>query len=127
MAFDLEEVKRDIQEAFEEIGLHLLGEIYVGAVPREGEDLSSEFEPPDDDDDEFQGPSPEDLMKSGKVDFFAGMTLSIGELAWSERVLDPKAYAEKQEFLTIAPSNAEMLKQQAKEEMKKLLEEDEDD
>ena len=106
MSFNFQTLLEDSKNAFEKIGLYAISS-NVGAVPLPG----AEEEVMDED------AEVEDLMNSGKADFYVVMTMEIGDVAWSDRVLDPQQYADKRAFLEIVPSEREILKERAIEEL----------
>jgi hypothetical protein len=105
------------ESSFEKIGLYPLSGSSVGAIPIDG-DFDSLLE---------NSADPATLMREGKAKFYVTMTLSIGDVAWSERVLDPDGFAEKQSFSEVAPTEVEMLKEQALQEIQDWFDWDEDE
>lgn len=106
MSFNFHVLLEDSKSAFEKIGLYTMSS-NVGAVPTPGSEDEVMAE-----DSEI-----EDLMTSGKADFYLVMTMEIGDVAWSDRVLNPESYADKRAFLEIVPSEHEILREKALEEL----------
>lgn len=105
--FDFHNLMDESKEAFEKIGLYSIS-ARVGAVPAPG----AEMEVMSDD------VKIEDVLREGKADFFLIMSLQIGDVAFSDRVLNPESFNEKKMFDSIVPTEVEMLRQQAVEEAK---------
>ena len=103
MAFDFYNLLDESKAAFEKIGLYAMS-AQVGAVPAPGQEM--EIMSPDVDIDE--------VLREGKADFFLVMTLRVGNVAWSDRVLRPEEFEAKQEFEQIVPTELEMLREEAR-------------
>jgi hypothetical protein len=107
MAFDFHNLLDESKIAFEKIGLYTMSS-NVGAVPAAGAELELMEEDVQID----------EVLRDGKADFFLVTTMRIGDVAFSERVLEPDKLEEKVKFESIAPTELEMLRQQLAEERK---------
>jgi hypothetical protein len=103
--FDFHNLMDEAKEAFEKIGLYSMS-ARVGAVPAPGAEMEVMSE----------DVRIEDLLREGKADFFLIMTLQIGDVAFSDRILNPQSFQEKKVFEEIVPTELEMLRRQAAEE-----------
>lgn len=110
MEFDLDNFLLETEKAFEKIGLYQYGPAHLGVVP--GPDnpqpqmLSGEFELAE-------------ALADGKDEIFLAMMFRIGDVAFSERVLEPEAFRERTEFEKIMPTNElEMIRNELAEEAK---------
>lgn len=113
----MSEFPDDILEAVEDdlrkIGLYLMNHS-VGAMPEPGQDV------------EFMEAvenelSPDQMVATGAGHFYMVLTLQIGDVAWSDRVLNPDNHSLKQEFMRIAPNELEVFQAVAQEEKDDLL------
>lgn len=68
-------------------------------------------------DDPDYSPDIHEIIKNGESNILATVRFDIGDVAWSDRVLDPDKYDTDKQFAAIVPSEEEM----ALEEMKKLF------
>jgi hypothetical protein len=107
MAFDFYNLLEESKDAFEKIGLYAMSS-HVGAVPAPGEEMAMMEE----------DVAIDEVLKDGKADFFLVMTLRVGDVAFSDRVLEPEAFEAKVEFEQIVPTELEMLRDEARREMK---------
>lgn len=107
MAFDFHNLIREAADAFEKIGLYTMSS-NVGAVPVPGAEMELMEE----------DVQIEEILKDGKADFFFVATMRLGDVAFSERVLEPEKFEQRAEFEAVAPTELEMLRQQAIEEAK---------
>lgn len=113
----MSEFPDDIIEAVEDdlrkIGLYLSNSS-VGAMPEPGEDVGFNEAV------ERQLP-PDEMVATGVGQFYMVLTLQIGDIAWSDRVLNPEEHSLKQEFMRIAPNELEVFQAVAQEEKDDLL------
>lgn len=102
-----EEAIAKISEEFDQIGLYTL-QTNIGIIDED-----------DSDDEELLNDSIKDLdsidddqsfnkIKNGETDVLLFAVFRIGEIAWSEKTLDPDLYNEKQSFKKIAPMEKEI-------------------
>lgn len=107
MAFDMEKFLDEAASSFEKIGLYT-ARAQVGAIPTAGANMEM-FN------DQFEI---EEAMRNGMADFFVVMTMRVNDVAFSERVLEPEKFKEKTTFQEIMPTELEMLRSEAAEELK---------
>jgi hypothetical protein len=113
----MSEFPDDILEAVEDelrkIGLYLMNHS-VGAMPETGMDEAF-MEAADSD------LPPDQMVAEGIGQFYMVLTLRIGDVAWSDRVLNPDTHSLNQEFMKIAPNELEVFQAVAQEEKDDLL------
>ena len=114
-----EDIISSLEEDFRKIGLYLLNSS-VGAIPETGKE------------DEFDkavnegSQDVQSLALQGMCNVFIQCSLEIGNIAWSERVLDPESHSVKKQFLEIAPNEFEIFQSMVQEEKDDLLDFPED-
>jgi hypothetical protein len=109
MELDFSTIIRDTEEAFSKIGLYVqIDTVHIQAVPTEGSPPLTGKEATD------------ELLQNRLAHFYISFNLDIGEVALSERVLNPESYEDKQTFLQVAPTDLEMMREQARRELEEL-------
>lgn len=121
----IETIITSATEKFELAGLYTVNS-GVGLVPSEGSDtdrlsslLTQENQDPFED-----RPNVGELLKNGELEAVMFLTFRVGDLAWSERILDPDLYQEKKDFEALMPTEDEIAKPVIVEE---ILNDDWDD
>lgn len=104
MSADFGQVTARVVEAFEKVGLYCWSHPHLSALPRSEEDVAYLEE---------EGTDPVNAMKEGRADFFLAMTFQVGDVAWSDRVLNPEKFKQDQEFRALMPSEVELSKSEA--------------
>jgi hypothetical protein len=112
----IEKIIHGATEKFELAGLYTVSS-GVGIVPAGASDpekLESLLHPEDGDQDKATVGK---LIQDGEVEAVVFLSLRIGDLAWSERVLDPELYKEKKEFEALMPTEEDIAKPVIAEEI----------
>lgn len=101
----IQEIINNTSEQFDLIGLYSVS-ANVGLVPSrdtdpdEVETLMTKTESDQD--------SVAKMVQGGELDVMMVMSFRIGEVAWSERVLNPESYEDKKEFERLMPTEQEI-------------------
>lgn len=108
MDFDLDNFLLETEKAFEKIGLYQYGPAHLGVVPgpdnEAPEMLSGEFELAE-------------ALADGKDEIFLAMMFRIGDVAFTQRVLEPEKFQERVEFEKIMPTDElQMIRNELAEE-----------
>lgn len=101
-------------DELEKVGLYLLGTPQIGILPVDHLSITEDL-------DEL---SPADLIKSDKVDVYLTANFAIGQVAWSDRVLNPKSYEENKEFDRLSVVNRDV---EIEMMLKEMMWEDDDE
>lgn len=118
MDADFGQVTARVVEAFEKVGLYCWQQPHLSALPRSEEDAALLEE---------EGIDPISAMKDGRADFFLALSFQVGDVAWSDRVLNPEKHKQDQEFRALMPSELELSKSEAAEVFLNWDDDDEDD
>lgn len=108
----IETIISSATEKFELAGLYTINS-GVGLVPADGSDadrLASLMNQDPFEDDAADKPNVGQLLRDGELEAVVFLTFRVGELAWSERVLDPELHQEKQDFAKLMPTEDEIAK-----------------
>lgn len=68
------------------------------------------------DPEEMEKGDPRELMEAG-AEFIVQIAFQIGEVAWTDRILNPDAYDERKQFELMMPSEEELMLERMREEM----------
>lgn len=108
MEEEFDKLAAELLKELETIGLYPMMPINFSAVPHSGfEDAVIKAEDGD----------PLDMMRAGTADFFCQGIFRIGDVAFSQRVLDPQAYEADVQFDQIVPTAKEQLEELRKQEL----------
>lgn len=100
----------------EKIGLYVQG-LSMGGIPN-SEDIAEKI---------MNGEiTEEDAIKNGLADFHILISTRIGDVAWSDRVLNPESFTERKEFEMIVPESKEIDLDEIRRELEEWDAEDRD-
>jgi hypothetical protein len=97
----------DIEEALTKIGLYLF-DAEFGAIPADEDALAEIMESKVD---------PVEAFKNGLTKVFLNTTFTLGDIAFSDRVLHPEKYDEQKQFNMIVPTESEIELELLKEDL----------
>ncbi len=115
---EFDKLSSELLKELENIGLYPLVPLQFGAVPHSGfEDAVIKAEDGD----------PLDMMRSGIADFFCHGAFRVGDVAFSQRVLDPASHESDVQFDQIVHTAREQLEELRKQELENPDDLDDDD
>lgn len=94
-----------LREDLEEIGLY--GETVAVFGDQSLDDLDEDVEP-----------DIKKMIQDDDAQFIVAMTVGIGDVAWTDRVLTPEKFEKEQEFQKAMPDEAEIVKEQLRRRLR---------
>jgi len=95
--FDLIEALRPCFDELEKIGLYMLGDPQIGILPTSMDVVE-----------DMDKMTPMEVIKSDHVEVFLSVNFALGQVAWSERVLNPKEHEQNKEFGKLSVQNRDI-------------------
>lgn len=115
MSDEIDELVQKLRDTTEKIGLYMHGATVQSSA--EPEVLQSEL---------AQGKTIRDLIEGESVDFLIRATFNVGEVAWSDRVLDPERAVADFDFRVAAPTENEIALEVIRREIREQKKRDAD-
>lgn len=118
MDIEFQQLVTEITERLEKIGLYTVN--HGGGVMPTSEEAAAELmeNPPED---------PRQAMEEGKAKIFLTFTCAVGEVAWSDRVLNPEKHKTDNEFRMMMPDEVEIQRDSILDEVAEFLNHKDDD
>jgi hypothetical protein len=102
------EALSDLEERLSKLGVYVTSSEF-GAVPA-SEDLYEEML-------DVESFNPEESFMNGNIKLYVSTFCSFGDIAFSDRILNPDSYNEKKQFDLIVPTESEIALESLKDDL----------